>query len=81
MKLEVSRIYKLDGRPTKAFVDLVVEDMFVIKGVRVIEGEKGLFISLPKEQGKDGKWYSIVVPLSSEIKDELERVVLEAYGS
>ena len=82
IKMEVSRIHKLDGTgATKAFADLSVEDSFVIKGLRVIEGEKGLFVVMPREEGKDGKWYSTVVPLNRELKDEIERIVLDAYGA
>ena len=82
IKMEVSRMHKLDGTgATKAFADLSVEDSFVIKGLRVVEGEKGLFVVMPREEGKDGKWYSVVVPLNRELKDEIERIVLEAYGA
>ena len=81
LKLEVSRLHKLDGTgATKAFCDLSILDSFVIKGLRVVEGEKGLFVSMPREEGKDGKWYNTVIPLKREVKDEIERVVLEAYG-
>lgn len=82
LKLEVSRIHKLDSAgTTKAFCDLSVLDSFVIKGLRVVAGEKGLFVSMPREEGKDGKWYNTVIPLKREIKDEIERLVLEAYGA
>lgn len=82
LKLEVSRIHKLDGSSsTKAFCDLSILDSFVIKGLRVVGGEKGLFVSMPREEGKDGKWYNTVIPLKREIKDEIERLVLEAYGA
>ena len=81
MKIEVSRIHKLDGAgATRAFVDLVVEDSFIIKGIRIVEGAKGLFVTMPREEAKDGKWYTTVVPLKRELKDEIERIVLEAYG-
>ena len=81
LKLEVSRLHKLDGSSSlKAFCDLSVCDSFVIKGLRVVEGEKGLFVSMPREEGKDGKWYNTVIPLSREVKDEIEKLVLEAYG-
>ena len=82
LKLEVLRIHKLDGSgATKAFCDLSVLGSFVIKGLRVVEGEKGLFVSMPSETGKDGKWYKTVIPLNREVMDEVERLVLEAYGS
>ena len=81
LKLEVSRIHKLDGSgSTKAFCDLSVLDSFVIKGLRIVEGEKGLFVSMPQEAGKDGKWYNTVIPLNRDVKNEIERLVLEAYG-
>ncbi len=80
MKMYVTRIHKLEGDgATKAFADLCIEDVLVINGLRVVEGKDGLFISMPREAGKDGKWYNTVIPLSREIKDEIERVVLEAY--
>ena len=81
LKLEVSRLHKLDGTgSTKAFCDLSILDSLVINGLRVVEGEKGLFVSMPREEGKDGKWYNTVIPLKREVKDEIEKLVLEAYG-
>ena len=81
LKMEVSRLHKLDGKgSTKAFCDLSVFDSLVIKGLRVVEGEKGLFVSMPREEGRDGKWYNVVMPLKKDVKDEIERLVLDAYG-
>lgn len=82
LKIEVSRIHKLDGTgSTKAFCDLSVADSFMIKGLRIVEGKDGLFVCMPREEGRDGKWYNTVIPLKREIKDEIERIVLEAYGA
>ena len=77
---EVVRIHKLDTGITKAFVDVSIRDEFVIKGIRVIGGKDGLFVSMPREVAKDGKWYNTVMPLTRQVKEELERIVLEAYG-
>ena len=82
LKLEVTRIHKLDGTgSTKAFVDINIADAFLVKGLRIVEGNKGLFVTMPREEGKDGKWYNTVIPLKQEVKDEIEKIVLEAYGS
>jgi stage V sporulation protein G len=81
LKLAVTRIHKLDGEgATKAFCDISILDSIVINGLRVIQGKNGLFVSLPREEGKDGKWYSTVIPLRREVKDDIEKLVLEAYG-
>ncbi|MDD5421946.1 MAG: SpoVG family protein [Candidatus Omnitrophota bacterium] len=81
LKLEVSRLHKLDGSgATKAFCDISIFGSLVINGLRVVEGKDGLFVSMPREEGKDGKWYNTVIPLNRDVKDEIEKVVLEAYG-
>ena len=81
LKLAVSRMHKLDGTSAvKAFCDVTVLDSLDIKGFKVVEGKEGLFVGMPSEAGKDGKWYNTVNPLKREIKDEIEKLVLEAYG-
>ena len=81
LKMAVSRLHKLDGEGTlKAFCDIVLFDSFVVKGLRVIEGKEGLFVGMPSDLGKDGKWYNTFMPLNKEIRETLERVVLEAYA-
>ena len=78
--LVVKRLVKFDGEGSlKAYVDLVIGDLFLIKGLRVVEGKNGLFVSMPRQQGKDNKWYDTVVALTKEAKEGVGRVVLEAY--
>ena len=77
--ISVSRIYKLDtDSKLKAFADVSFSGV-VIKGFSVVNGEKGLFVSMPRHQGKDGKWYDTVSPETKELKQQLSEVVLEAY--
>lgn len=81
LKLAVTRLHKLDGSgATKAFCDISILDSLVVNGLRVVAGKEGLFVSMPREEGRDGKWYNTVIPLKREVKDAIERVVLEAYG-
>jgi stage V sporulation protein G len=78
-KIEVSRICKVDGdTKLKAFVDISLAGI-VVKGLRIVEGEKGLFLGMPRHQGKDGKWYNTVYPATKEIHQELTELVLAAY--
>ncbi|MBU2541835.1 MAG: SpoVG family protein [Candidatus Omnitrophica bacterium] len=80
LKFCVKRIYKLDGDGnTKAFVDLSIDESLLIKGLRIVEGKKGLFVSMPREQGKDNQWYDTIRPLNKEIKQEISTIVLSAY--
>lgn len=77
--IQVSRIYRIDGdTKLKAFVDITIGD-FLIKGLRVVQGQKGLFLGFPQEKSKDGKWYSTFYPKTEEAKASLAEVVLGAY--
>jgi len=77
--IKVSRIHKFDGDSTlKAFVDISLGGV-IIKGLRVVNGKNGLFLGMPKHQGKDGKWYPTVYPETKELQQELEELVLGAY--
>lgn len=77
--ISVSRIYKLDtDSKLKAFADVTFSGV-LIKGFSVVDGAKGLFVSMPRHQGKDGKWYNTVYPSTDELKQQLSEAVLEAY--
>ena len=77
--IQVSRIYRVDGESKlKAFADVSFAGI-VVKGFSVVDGSKGLFVSMPRHQGKDGKWYNTVYPASKELKAQLSAVVLTAY--
>ena len=81
-ELTVQRLIRFDGEGSlKAFCDLQVSDLFVIKGLRIVNGRKGVFVSMPRQQGKDTKWYDMVEPLSLEVKQEVDRLVLAAYDN
>ena len=78
--LEVKRINRFEGEGTaKAFCDVAIGDVYLVKGIKVIEGKKGLFVSMPREQGKDGNWYDTVIPLTKEARQQISEVVLQAY--
>ena len=79
--VEVAQIRRLDGEgKTKAFCDISVSG-FVIKGFRVVDGKRGLFVSTPRQQGKDGKWYETVQLLDEETRTGLNELILGAYAS
>ncbi|MBM3246761.1 MAG: septation protein spoVG [Candidatus Omnitrophica bacterium] len=78
-EISVSRIYKVDGdSKLKAFVDISLAGI-VVKGLRVVHGSNGLFVSMPRHQGKDGKWYNTVYPVNKDIQKQLNDLILAAY--
>ena len=81
VKMEIARIHKLDGEgPLRAFCDVTLFDAFMVKGLKVLEGKEGLYVGMPSELGKDGKWHNTFMPLNKDIREELDRTILEAYA-
>lgn len=79
---KVTRLYKFDGNgKTKAICDVSIGEQFLVKGFRVVEGKNGLFVSMPAQPGKNGKWYDNAFPLTSEGRQFLNQTVLSAYES
>jgi stage V sporulation protein G len=80
--IKVIKIHRLpqDSR-IKAFVDLGVNDVLLIKGVRIVQGKKGLFVSMPVEQGKNERWYERVRCLNQDVRSLIAEKVLEAYAA
>lgn len=77
--IQVSRIYKVEGdSKLKAFADVSLGGL-VVKGLRIVSGQKGLFLAMPRHQGKDGRWYNTVYPTTKELHQELTELVLAAY--
>ncbi len=78
--VEVVDIRKITGDGhLKAFADVKIGGKLVIKGFSVMQGKRGVFVSMPKKAGKDGRWFDILTPLSEELKQEFQDKVLEAY--
>lgn len=77
---KVARLYKFNGEgPVKAICDISIADQFMVKGFRIVEGKKGLFVGVPREPGKDGKWYNSAFPLTPEARESLDQTILSAY--
>ena len=80
VKVERVRVLTKESN-VKAFCDIIIGGSFVVKGLRVVKGKKGLFVGLPREKGKEDKYYDIFYPVSKEAREELETAVIEAYNA
>jgi len=78
--LSVKRMIKFDGNGTlKAFCDLEISETFVIHGLRIVKGRNGMFVSMPRQQSKNQKWFDSVSLLTPEAKREVGKIVMDAY--
>lgn len=65
----------------KAVVSVTIDDEFVVHDIKVIEGEKGLFIAMPSRKSSDGEYRDIAHPINTATRDRLQAIVLEAYDN
>lgn len=63
----------------KAVVSITIDDEFVVHDIKVIEGEKGLFIAMPSRKASDGEYRDIAHPINSSTRENLQRVILKSY--
>ena len=63
----------------KAVVSITIDDEFVVHDIKVIEGEKGLFIAMPSRKATDGEYRDIAHPINSATRDRIQRIILDKY--
>ena len=63
----------------KAVVSITLDDEFVVHDIKVIEGEKGLFIAMPSKKAADGEFRDIAHPINSGTRTNLQNIILEEY--
>ena len=80
--MKITNIYlkKLEARGRlKAAGSITFDDEFIVKNVFVVEGNKGLFISMPSKKDEDGKYRNVAFPISRELRDMITEEVLSIY--
>ena len=80
MRITDVRVRKItkEGK-MKAIVSITLDDVFVVHDIKVIEGEKGLFIAMPSKKAADGEYRDIAHPINSSTRDEIQKIILDAY--
>lgn len=63
----------------KAVVSITIDDEFVVHDIKVIEGEKGMFIAMPSKKAMDGEYRDIAHPINSNTRDRIQKLILEKY--
>ena len=80
MKITDVRVRKVakEGK-MKAVVSITIDDEFVVHDIKVIEGEKGLFIAMPSRKAVDGEYRDIAHTINSATRDHIQNLILDAY--
>mgnify|MGYP000226622585 FL=1 len=80
MRITDVRVRKMtQDSKMKAIVSITIDDEFVVHDIKVIEGEKGLFIAMPSKKAADGEYRDIAHPINSETRDSIQKIILDSY--
>ena len=82
MQITDVRIRRIDKEGSmKAVVSITLDNEFVMHDIKVIQGEKGLFIAMPSRMAADGEYRDIAHPINSRTREMMQRIILEKYES
>jgi stage V sporulation protein G len=79
MEITDVKVIPVDDEKLKAFVSIVFDQCFVVTDIKIINGPKGLFVSMPSKKRKDGTFKDIAHPLNNQMRQYLEEKVLAVY--
>ena len=79
MKITEVRVSLREDAKLKAFASITLDDSFVIRGLKIIEGKTGTFVAMPSRRRKDGEYQDIAHPITNEAREDMERIILAEY--
>lgn len=79
MKITEVKIFPVNEERLKAYVSITLDNAFVVRDLKVIQGTGGLFVAMPSKKRKDGQFRDIAHPLNQETRDMIEDAVFEAF--
>jgi stage V sporulation protein G len=80
MKITEIQIFPVNEDKLKAYVTITLDDCFVIRDLKIIQGHTGTFVAMPAKKRKDGTFRDIAHPLNQETRQEIEDQILKAYA-
>lgn len=79
MKITEVKVYPVNEDRLRAYVTITLDNMFVVRDLKIINGNTGLFVAMPSKKRKDGQFRDIAHPLNQEFREEIEKAVFDAY--
>ena len=80
MQITAIKVSVVDDPSLKAVATITLDDCFVVKGIKVVLGEQGLFVAMPSRKLPDGSYQDVAFPTTAELREELRDLVLQRYN-
>lgn len=79
MEITEVKVFPVNEDKLKAYVTIIFDNCFVVRDLKIINGNTGLFVAMPSKKRKDGTFRDIAHPLNSEMRTSIENQILKAY--
>lgn len=74
-------INQTDDERLKGFASIILNDCFAVCDLKIINGNKGLFVAMPSRRRRDGSFHDVAHPICQDLRDHIEQLVLEEYDA
>ena len=78
--VRVRKISSENSNKMKAIASITIDGVFVVHDIKILEGEKGMFIAMPSRKSSDGEFRDIAHPINTETREMLQELILEKYN-
>jgi len=79
MEITEVKVFPVNEDKLKAYVTIIFDNCFVVRDLKIINGNTGLFVAMPSKKRKDGTFRDIAHPLNSELRVSIEKKILQVY--
>ncbi|MCM2277592.1 MAG: septation regulator SpoVG [Oligoflexia bacterium] len=79
MEITEVKVFPVDEEKLKAYITIVLDNCFVVRDLKIISGNGGLFVAMPSKRRKDGTFKDIAHPLNQSTRATMEKTILDAY--
>lgn len=79
MEITEVKVFPVNEERLKAYATITFDDCFIIRDLKIINGNSGLFVAMPSKKRKDGTFRDTAHPLNNETREKIETVVIQEY--
>jgi len=79
MEITDVSIFKVEGERLKGYATVIFDNVFIVRDLKIISGNNGLFVAMPNKKAKNGTYRDIAHPLNQEMRELLEQKVIQKY--
>ncbi len=79
MQITDVKVFPVNEERLKAYVTIIIDNCFLVREIKVINGNSGYFVAMPSKKRKDGTYRDLAHPINQETRDMMEKVILDAY--